>query len=128
MELPLCLYYETCDEEGMVDQYFTGDVTDASGRVMCWCKSEEQALELVNGIDDLLASTAMLNARLEETDNLRERLAKAEAQVDVLKQAIVSCIDTANDRESEWGNRAIDSFKYLYDAISNTEGVKDDAR
>lgn len=119
MELPLCLYYETCDEEGMVDQYFTGDVTDASGRVMCWCKSEEQALELVNGIDDLLANIATLNARLEEADNLRERVAKAETQASMLKQAIVSCIDTANNRESEWGNRAIDSFEHLYNAISN---------
>ena len=31
--------------------------------------------------------------------------------------AIKNCIDWANNRETEWGTRAENAFKFLYDAL-----------
>lgn len=33
------------------------------------------------------------------------------------REAIQNCIDWANNRESEWGNRAMNAFEFLYKAL-----------
>ena len=40
-----------------------------------------------------------------------------EREQEKYKTAIQNCIDTANNRESEWGTRAEKSFEFLYDAL-----------
>lgn len=32
--------------------------------------------------------------------------------------AVLACVDCANNREDEWGERAVDSFAFLYAAIA----------
>jgi hypothetical protein len=116
LNLPLSLYYETCDEDGMVEPYFTGDITDSEGRVICRADSEGKALALIGGFDDLLANIEALRARLAEVEletkkqkgiifgerkfsealcnDLRSRLAEVEAQRDMMKGALEKIADS----------------------------------
>ena len=38
-------------------------------------------------------------------------------EVDRLRTAIQNCLDWANGRETEWGERAENAFQFLYDAV-----------
>ena len=86
LNLPLCLYYETCDEDGMVEPYFTGDITDSEGRVVCRTNSEGKALDLIGGFDDLLANIEALRARLAEVEKRLEYRIEADEQAHGLAQ------------------------------------------
>lgn len=44
------------------------------------------------------------------------------AERDDLKSAIQNCLNCANGRQSEWGDRAIDAFEFLDAAIARVEG------
>lgn len=43
------------------------------------------------------------------------------AQLEVAVEAINDAVGTANGREDEWGDRAVDSFRYLYSALAKIE-------
>jgi len=43
-------------------------------------------------------------------------------QRDLLKSAIEECLEYANGREHEWGNRAIGAFNILHEALAQLEG------
>jgi hypothetical protein len=40
---------------------------------------------------------------------------------DKYKKAIIDCIEYANNRESEWGTRAIATFQFLYRALGQED-------
>jgi hypothetical protein len=46
-----------------------------------------------------------------------ETYEKLRAENEQLRKAITDCIDYANGRESEWGNRAITCFGFLEDVL-----------
>lgn len=74
MQLPLILYYETCDEDGPCAPYFTGQITDANGRVLCRAENEEHAIELVDYVNGLSVNIETIRARLAEVEAQRDRL------------------------------------------------------
>jgi hypothetical protein len=56
-----------------------------------------------------------------ERDKLKQQLAESQAREAQLRNAIQSAISWANGREDEWGERATDSFAFLYEALAATE-------
>ena len=49
------------------------------------------------------------------------QLAERESSESKYKDAIQNCINMANGRESEWGQRAESAFAFLYNAIYGEE-------
>lgn len=44
------------------------------------------------------------------------------AKAEFYRIAIERCIEWANNRETEWGDRAINAFQFLYNALDGTDG------
>ena len=55
-----------------------------------------------------------------DEDYLINECNQLESENRKLKKAIRDAIEYANNRESEWGERAETSFKFLYDVLEDT--------
>ena len=61
-----------------------------------------------------------LNAELmEEINRLRTHIEFLQAERDDAVNAINDCVNWANGRESEWGDRAENAFNFLYRFLAN---------
>jgi len=53
------------------------------------------------------------------SDSLETELADAIRERDHYKEAIQNCLGWANGRQSEWGDRASNAFRFIEDAMEN---------
>jgi hypothetical protein len=67
--------------------------------------------------DDVLPERFLLEYVI-KLEGMEAELAASQAREQQLRGAIEQCIDWANNREEEWGDRAVNAFAFLYQALA----------
>jgi hypothetical protein len=76
-----------------------------------WVRADfarELERELNDSRDDLMRTQIEMQLEID----------RGEAEIERLEKAITNCLDWANNREDEWGERAVNAFAFLHAAIN----------